>query len=96
MEWIKLSIFTTGEGIDAVCDALYDIGMKDVQIEDEQEFTEFLEDNKKYWDYVDADLESRFSGLSRIKCYLADDEAGKDVLERIIAAYGNLQVDHVR
>ena len=83
MEWIKLSIFTTGEGIDAVCDALYDIGMKDVQIEDEQEFTEFLEDNKKYWDYVDEELLNQKKGETRVIIYLENNENLPDSLNAV-------------
>ena len=56
MEWIKVTIYTTSEGIDTICDKLYDMGYTGTQIEDESEFTEFLEQNKKYWDYVDDEL----------------------------------------
>ena len=44
MEWIKVTIYTISEGIDIICDKLYDIGFCNTQIEDEAEFTEFLEE----------------------------------------------------
>lgn len=83
MEWIKLSIFTTSEGIDKVCDALYDIGMKDVQIEDEQEFTEFLEENKKYWDYVDDELINQKKGETKVIIYLENNENITDSISAV-------------
>lgn len=83
MEWIKLSIFTTTEGIDRVCDALYDIGMKDVQIEDEQEFTEFLEENKKYWDYVDDELINQKKGETKVIIYLENGENASDSIQSV-------------
>ncbi|MBQ8526081.1 MAG: 50S ribosomal protein L11 methyltransferase [Clostridia bacterium] len=83
MEWIKLSIFTSSEGIEEVCDALYDIGMKDVQIEDEQEFTEFLEENKKYWDYVDDELINQKKGETKVIIYLENDEHITDSISSV-------------
>ena len=83
MEWIKLSIFTTASGIDVVCDALYDIGMKDVQIEDEQEFTDFLEENKKYWDYVDEELINQKKGETKVIIYLENNENITDSISSV-------------
>ena len=42
MDWIKVSILTTQNGIEPVCDMLYDMGITGTQIEDESDFTEFL------------------------------------------------------
>jgi len=36
---------------------------------------------------VDEELENKFAGVSRIKCYLTDDEDGKAILARIRAEY---------
>ena len=59
-------------------------------IENEDDFREFLEHNHQYWDYVDEELENRFLGVSRIKCYLTDDADGLAVLRQIRAAYPEL------
>ena len=56
MEWTMVSIYTSADGIDFVCDMLSDLGIDGVEIEDEQDFKDFLEENRKYWDYVDDDL----------------------------------------
>ena len=89
MRWIEVCIQTTSEEMDRRCEEMSAMGAEGFVIEDEADFHSFLENNRQYWDYVDKDLESKFKGLSRIKCYLADDAAGKAVLEQIKSAYGN-------
>ena len=74
MEWIKLCIYTSTQGIDAVCDKLYDLSYTGVQIEDENEFNEFLENNQKYWDYVDEELVESMHGETKIIFYIESDE----------------------
>ena len=91
VEWIKLSIFTTSEGIDAVCSALYDIGMGDVQIEDELEFEKFLEQNKKYWGYVDDELINQKKGETKVIIYLKNDENLSDNLNSVHNALFSLK-----
>lgn len=83
MRWIEAAINTTSEEIDALCEKLSEYGIQGVSIEDEQDFQNFLEQNRQYWDYVDSDLEQRFRGLSRIKFYLTDDESGRKALREI-------------
>ena len=56
MEWSEVSIFTSSLGIDFVCDMLSNLGITGAVIEDENDFFSFLEENKKYWDYVDDEL----------------------------------------
>ena len=88
MRWIEASISTTAGEIDALCAELDSLGVEGVSIEDETDFQKFLEENRKFWDYVDEDLQQRFAGLSRVKFYLQDDEEGRDALERIRTALG--------
>lgn len=80
MRWIEVSVETKSGEIDALCAALEALGVEGVCIEDETDFQAFLENNKQYWDYVDESLSSYYSGLSRIKFYLTDDEAGQKKL----------------
>ena len=88
MRWIEASIKTKSEEIDALCAALEALGVEGVCIEDEADFRTFLENNKQYWDYVDEGLSSYYYGLSRIKFYLPDDEAGRQTLDAARRALG--------
>ena len=83
MEWIKTIIPTTSCGIDIICDKLSDIGIKDVQIEDEEEFNVFLEENKKYWDYVDEDLLNEKKGETKVIVYIKNDDTAGEILNNI-------------
>ena len=89
MRWIEVCVQTPSEEMDIRCEEMAAMGAEGFVIEDEADFHHFLENNRQYWDYVDEELEAKFTGLSRIKCYLADDENGKAVLERISSAYGD-------
>lgn len=83
MRWIEASIEINSEDIDIFCMNLQDVGVGGIVIEDEEDFKNFLENNRQYWDYVDSELEERFAGLSRVKFYLADDEDGLAVLKNV-------------
>ena len=91
MEWIKLTIFTTAEGIDAVCDRLYDIGFGNTQIEDEAEFEDFLENNKKYWDYVDDELLEAKKGETRVIIYIENNESAADSINSVNAMLADMR-----
>ena len=88
MRWIEAAVATKSSEIDDVCAALERLGVDGMSIEDEQDFKEFLENNHKYWDYVDDELNERFAGKSRVKFYLQDDEDGRAMLERIRESLG--------
>ncbi len=87
MRYIEVSIDTPEQELDARCEQLAALGAEGFVIENETDFQSFLANNRQYWDYVDAELEQSYMGVSRIKCYLTDDEAGEAVLARIKAAY---------
>ena len=89
MQWIEVCVQTPSGEMDARCEAMAEMGAEGFVIEDESDFRRFLENNRQYWDYVDEELEQKFSGLSRIKCYLSDDDEGRTVLSRIRDAYGD-------
>ena len=88
MRWIEATVTTQSAEIDDVCAALAGLGVSGMSIEDEQDFKAFLENNRQYWDYVDAELEEKYRGLSRVKFYLNDDAEGRAALERIRTALG--------
>ena len=81
MDWIKVSIFTKNTGIDAVLGILLDFGIESTQVCDEDEFSSFLEENRKSWDYVDDDLLKQMSAETHIDFYITPEEL--DVLDKI-------------
>lgn len=95
MRYIEVTVNTPAEEIDLRCQQMADMGAGGFVIENEEDFRDFLENNHQYWDYVDKELEDRFKGLSRIKCYLTDDAEGQTVLSKIRAAYGDIQTAFV-
>ena len=76
MKWLQLCIDTAREGLEPLETMLTAMGIDGIEIEDEEDFKQFLENNEKYWDYVDDDLMAEKAGKCRIKFYLTDDEDG--------------------
>ena len=95
MRYIEVTVNTPGAEIDARCQEMADMGAGGFVIENDEDFKDFLEQNHQYWDYVDDELENQFAGVSRIKCYLTDDEDGLAVLRRINAAYDDVTTSYV-
>ncbi|MBR0041336.1 MAG: 50S ribosomal protein L11 methyltransferase [Oscillospiraceae bacterium] len=95
MRWIEVCLDTPHAEIDARCEELTALGAGGFVIESEEDFRSFLEQNRRYWDYVDRELEDSFRGLSRIKTYLSDDGEGRAVLAGIRARYPGLSVSFV-
>lgn len=83
MDWIKISIITTNKGIDPISSRLGDLGIDGIEILDKDDFIEFLENNRRYWDYVDDELERLKEADTKITVYVSDDEEGKALLEEI-------------
>ncbi len=95
MRYIEVSVNTPTGELDGRCEQMTAMGAEGFVIENEEDFRAFFEHNRQYWDYVDEELESRFRGVSRIKCYLTDDEDGRAVLGRIRAAYPEVSTSWV-
>ena len=95
MRWIEVCLDTPAEEIDLRCDELTAMGASGFVIENEADFQNFLENNHQYWDYVDEELASKFRGVSRIKCYLPDEDEGWNVLQKIRAAYEGVNVSYL-
>ena len=77
MAWLEITLTTNGGTVEDVAAALTAGGFSDLVLEDQQEFEEFLEENRNYWDYIDETLQKKLQGLSHIKLYLEDtDTAG--------------------
>lgn len=91
MNWIELKITTNSKGIDIICAALYDLGITGIEISDKDDFKEFLENNRKYWDYVDEELEKLKTADSCITVYFEDSNDGEKQLENVKNALKGLQ-----
>lgn len=85
MNWIQLKIITTTNGIDPISAVLYDMGITGIEISDKDDFKEFLENNRKYWDYVDEELEKLKTADSAITVYFGNDEEGKEQFAEVKA-----------
>lgn len=97
MDWIKVSIYTTSEGIEPLSGRLYQLGITGLEIEDEQDFKDFLENNKQYWDYVDEDLIKEKEGETEVIAYVSDNAAGHEMLMAIkntVAELKQLDIDN--
>lgn len=90
MDWTQVVIATTHEGIEPVCGRLYHLGVTGTEIEDRQDFEEFLEQNTPYWDYVDEALSRRMQGETRVKAYVAQNASGAELLQLIRGSMAEL------
>ena len=80
MEWLEVTIYTTSEGIEPVSGRLYQLGINGISIEDEQDFNDFLENNRQYWDYVDDELIEKMHKETNVKLYLTNNADGLEQL----------------
>lgn len=83
MDWLAVSIYTTPDGIEPLCGRLYNLGITGVEIQDKDDFEDFLENNKQYWDYVDEELREKMNGETRVKIYVSDNEIGHKQLQSV-------------
>lgn len=99
MDWIKVFIFTTSEGVEPVCGMLYQLGLYSVQIEDAADFKDYLDNYKQYWDYIDETLMQKLDAETCIIVYISDNASGREQLlairegvVRIKTVSGDLQL----
>ena len=86
MAWLEFTIDTPPGCVDAVAAALTAGGFSELVLEDQQEFEDFLDQNRAYWDYIDESLQEKLQDMSSIKLYLEDtDEAGIAKLDALLA-----------
>ncbi len=93
MEWMQVGIETTKEGIEPICGMLYAMDITGTEIEDAEDFTTFLSENKQYWDYVDDALMERAHTPTVVKIYLKDNDHGRQTLEDVKARLAALKVE---
>lgn len=83
MQWLKVTIYTSAEGIDSVCGRLYNLGITGTEIEDFDDFTNFLDENKNIWDYVDDELIESKKSETKVICYVSATPEGLETLADI-------------
>lgn len=87
MDYIEICIETPEDKLEERCDELCALGCGGAIIENENDFSDFLENNRQYWDYVDDELRKSYKGVSRIKCYIEDNDDGRRLLSHIRERY---------
>lgn len=75
MQWLELTITTASQGVELLCMELTEAGFDSFAVEDQEEFEEFLETSRDYWDYVDEELSEKMQGTSQVRLYLEEDTA---------------------
>lgn len=83
MNWAELNVYTTTDGIDAVCGSLLGLGVSGFVIKDAQDFEAFLNDKTGNWDYIDDDLMGLKDCETTITVYLPENSQGADNLNAI-------------
>ena len=83
MNWLEITVNTSHENLEPLTDRLTALGVEGLITEDEADVRDFLENNKKYWDYVDEDFMASMSGVCRVKFYLEDSRSGRSELTRL-------------
>ena len=96
MDWIKATVYTSTAGIDVLCGMLADIGFCGVEIEDENDFNEFLENNSKYWDYVDESLAEQKKGETKVIFYIENNEQLSDNVSRVRNVLESLKASDIK
>lgn len=85
MDYTQVTIFTTHDGIEPLTGRLYRAGVTGVEIEDEQDFNAFLEENRRCWDYVDDALREKMAGETKVRIYLPQGGTLPGALEAVRA-----------
>ena len=85
MAYLEITVHTAPGTAEKTAAALTSGGFSELMIEDQQEFEDFLEENRACWDYIDEELQEKLQGLSCIKLYLEDtDKQGLSRLEALL------------
>ena len=91
MKWTEITVFTTQEGLDAVCGRLSALGIDQVQIEESREAIDaFLQETAKYWDFADLD-ELVQSKEPCVKAYIGDAADNARLLQQIEDSFAALK-----
>lgn len=93
MDFTKVRIETTQQGLDLLCAQLLDIGMTGFELEDPGEFSEFLNQEDKNWDYIEDTLLQKSEETPAVIVYLPKNEQGKQWFKDITNLTEQLKED---
>ena len=93
--WIRISVYTTPEGIEPLYGALLSYGFESVEICDEGDFLSFLEENKSKWDYVDDEVMQEKKSPTHLNVFLRENTNGKEQLAVLKECLKNLKKNDV-
>lgn len=83
MNWTEIAIETNPSGIEPLTGILLNIGITGVQVENSDDFNEFLEGTEIYWDYVDESLMYLKDAPTRVIFYLPENAQGMDMFSEL-------------
>ena len=83
MDWLEITLAAQPDRLDGTCAELEEAGVSGLVILDEDSVRDFLEKNRKYWDYVDDEVLRRLAGVCAVRFYLEDSDEGRAELDRI-------------
>lgn len=83
MDWQEVKIYTTTEGIEPITGALMEIGINGFMVEDANDFEQFIEESKNYYDCIDDELMKLKDCESSITVFVKKDVQGYETLNRI-------------
>ncbi len=99
MNWTEVKITTNKDGIEPITGLLLNLGINGIQIENPEDFNEFLEGTQTYWDYVDESLMHLKEGDTRVILYIPENAQGIEMmsglklgLKELGEGYGSLAV----
>lgn len=91
MKWMEVTVFTTEQGLDAVCARLDMLGINQVMIEQGRDSIEaFLRNTARYWDYADMDALVA-SEEPCVKAYIADVADNRATVKAIEESFDELK-----
>ena len=94
MNWLALHLDTNHRGLEDTEAFLSGLGVDAISVEDETEFRDFLEENRRCWDYVDEELARKMAGRSQITFYLPADGDGFSQLGKVRIALEDFKAQH--
>lgn len=89
MNWIEISIKTTGEAVEAIADMLTGFGANGVAIVDPADII-IKDDQSIVWDYIDENLTNSDDSV-HIKAYYPDNQTVNQTIENIKSSIENIK-----
>lgn len=98
-DWLKLSAYTTIEGLDELYNELISRDVDCIETQDPRELEALMEDKLQYWDYIDEDT-IKLAGRPCVTIYVNQNEQGletkkcfDDAVECVIARGHKVEIE---